>query len=171
MTRERYFTANWEWGCCGEPLRVGDQVELEVQYDSEYAQSMRSELASVLSEPLTGVETHHDDEVLTRYGRILALDAVIAQTQWTVTPRMTPDPPLQDLGGGVFVSFGNAQPGQAEGVHKAGSGQLVPIVVVPDDAVEPEDSDPDLTVFGVQTRPNLMGYVITLEVAEGQDRS
>jgi len=165
MTRERYYTADWEWGCCGGPLRVGDQVELEVQCDSEYARNMRSELATVLAEPLTGVETHHDDEVVIRRGRIVALDAVIADTRWTVTPREIPGPGREDFGDGIFASFGSAEPGQAEGTRIEGTSRLMPITVVPDGAAEPEGSGPDCAVIGEQVRPGLDGYVITIEVS------
>ena len=164
MKLERYYTAEWEWGCCGDPLRIGDIAELDVQYDTEYAQTMRSELSSVLPKPITGVETHHDDETVVRQGRIVALDAVIADMKWTVTPRTTPDPPLQDLGGGVFVSFGNTKPGEAEGERQTGTSRLKPVSVVPDPDAQPEGAGPDRTVFGEQISPEISGYLITLEV-------
>lgn len=166
MMRERYYTSAWEWECCGGPLRVGDAAELEVQYDSDYAESMRSELANELPEPLTGVESHHDDESVVQHGRIVALDAVIADMKWVVTPRDTPTPRLQALGDGSFVSFGNTEPGQAEGESVQGTSRLVPVSVLPDEAAVPEGAGPDLTVFGEQISPELTGYVITIEVFE-----
>lgn len=162
---ERYYTADWEWDCCGGLLRVGDDAELEVQYDSDYAKTMRTELAIVLPEPLTGVESHHDDKSVVHRGRIVALDAVITDAKWVVTPRAARAPRMQPLGDGSFVSFGNTARGQAEGENVKGTSRLVPVSVLPDRAVEPEDAGPDLTDYGEQISPELTGYVITVEVS------
>ncbi|WP_396275198.1 DUF6578 domain-containing protein [Glutamicibacter sp. PS] len=162
--RERYYTAAWEWGCCGTPLHVGDDVELEVQYDSDYAGIMRAELASVLSASLTGVETRHDDDMVVRRGRIVALDGVISDTKWVVTPRTTQDPPIHSMGNGAIVSFGNTAPGEAEGTAVEGTSRLVPVAAVPDADAQPAGTEPDLTVYGEQITAALSGYVITLEV-------
>lgn len=162
---ERYYTSAWEWECCGGPLRVGDEAELEVQYDSDSAKSMRTELANELPAPLTGVESHHDDESVVQRGRIVALDAVIADAKWVVTPRATPSPRMQPMGDGSFASFGNTAPGQAEGQKMRGTSRLVPVLVLPDEAAEPEEAGPDLTVFGEQISPELTGYVITIELS------
>lgn len=162
--RERYYTAAWEWECCGTPLHVGDDAELEVQYDSDYARIMRAELASVLPASLTGVETHHDDDMVVRRGRIVALGGVISDTKWAVTPRTTQDPPRRFMGDGVIVSFGNTAPGEAEGTSVKGTSRLVPVSAVPDVDARPTGTEPDLTVFGEQITADLSGYVITLEV-------
>lgn len=162
--RERYFSAGWEWECCGGPLRIGDDADLRVQYDSEYVRTKSSEFASVLPEPLTGVEVHHDDDTVLRRGRVVALDAVIADTKWVETPRERPEPPLRVIGRGVAVGVGGTALGQAAGEFVEGTSRVVPISVVPDADARPEGAAPDLTVYGEQVRPALAGYVITIEV-------
>ena len=167
--RESYFSAEWEWACCGGPLRVGDPAELQVQGDSEYARSMRVELAGVLPEPLAGVETHHEDDddvsVRVRKGRVVELHAVIEDMRWNVTPRATPDPPAQLFGKGAYAIAGNTAPGQASGEHIAGTSRILPISVVPDSGAIPAGAEPDLAEFGEQIRPHLAGYVITIDAS------
>ncbi|WP_334123154.1 DUF6578 domain-containing protein [Glutamicibacter sp.] len=161
---ERYFTEEWEWECCGGDLLIGQDVQLCVEVDSEYAQNMRAEFTHVLPEALTGVETHHDDDPVIINGRVVALHAVIADVKWTVTPRTTPDPVPQVLGDGVVISIGNTELGQAEGENVKGTSRLLPVSTLPDRSVVPEDSEPDCSVLGEQIRADLSGYVITIEV-------
>lgn len=164
--RERYFSAEWEWACCGGPLHVGDLAELRVQEDSEYARSVRAELAAAMPEPLTGVETHHDDDgdvrIEVREGRVVALHAVIEDLRWTVRPRVTPEPVARSLGDGWSAVAGNTAPVQASGERVKSTSRIVPLSVVPDVEAIPPDADPDLTVFGEQIRPHLAGYLITI---------
>ena len=167
--REAYFSSEWEWACCGGPLRVGELVELRVQEDSEYARSMRVELADVLSATLTGVETHHEDNdeagIQVRNGRVTALHAVIEDMRWSVEPRTTPDPPARHLGEGMYAIAGNIAPGQASGKSIASTSRILPISVVPDPSAAPGDAEPDLARFGEQIRPHLAGYIITIDAS------
>ena len=165
--RERYFSAEWEWACCGGPLHVGDLAELRVRRDSEYARSMRAELAGAMPEPLAGIETHHEDDdgdvpIEAREGRVVALHAVIEDMRWTVTPRMTAEPVARSLGDDRSAAAGQTAPGRASGERVASTSRIVPLSVVPDVGAIPSDEAPDPAVFGEQVRPHLAGYLITI---------
>jgi len=173
MSRERYFAAEWEWACCGGPLRVGDAVTLRVQRGTAHADEMRRRLEGVLPGPLTGVETHHDDgvvenpdeDVVERPGVVVALDAVVGDVRWQVVEREGAGPRTVDLGDGTSATFGSAAPTQAVGEQVPGTARTVPVAVVPAAGVVPPGTGPDLARPGVQVRPSHDGYVITLELS------
>ena len=76
MQTESFYAAVWEFGCCGGPLVIGGNARLLVQYEGEYADEMREKLATITSQPLAGVEAHHDDESYELTGKIIALDGL-----------------------------------------------------------------------------------------------
>ena len=168
MVKRKYYSAEWEWGCCGGPLAVGDEAELSIIHDPERLQELVEQFGGQ-DLGLDGIEAHHDDPVQLVRGRVTGLQAVVQDTEWTMTPRdLSGRPEPAQLGNGSFAVFGSYEPWCAEGRTLPGAPRIEEIDVIPD-----WENYPSLPLAADQTgrkagqvviRPELCGYLITLDV-------
>jgi hypothetical protein len=72
----RVSLTEWEWACCGDPFRVGDEVDFGIE-----SRTLHPALAAILGPELAAtvdaVESHHVEEFADRVrGRVVAIHTV-----------------------------------------------------------------------------------------------
>jgi hypothetical protein len=180
----RVWLTDWEWGCCGDPFAVGDEVDFGIETrtpGSEFADAVGHELAATID----ALESHHEEEFPDRVrGRVTSVFAVTHEVVErrhlrrpgrgapadAIMPADGEEWPMvgRDLGNGV--SFGS-RPSRyvIEAVPVAGSATLTPVrgIRLADD--RDENTTPDVDTFDdppVERRArSLMGWLVEVDEA------
>lgn len=72
----RVWLTNWEWGCCGDPFVVGDDVDFDIATRTIHP-LLADDLGQQLADTVDAVESHHEEEFTDRVrGRVVAVHAV-----------------------------------------------------------------------------------------------
>lgn len=91
MAIERVWLHEWEWACCGDPFRVGDDVTLMV--DREITSELRTYAGDTIAATLDAVESHHEEGGATPLvGTVRAVYGVVIEYRERRVPRV-PRPP------------------------------------------------------------------------------
>jgi hypothetical protein len=115
----RVWLTGWEWGCCGDPFAIGDDVDFGIETRAPGG-AFAELLGPALAPTVDALESHHEQEFVDRVrGRVIAVNAVAHEVierrtlrrpghgapanatmpadgeEWPVTGR--------ELGNGVFV--------------------------------------------------------------------
>lgn len=72
----RLWLTEWEWACCGDPFRLGDEVDFGVESRTAHP-ALAEELGAELAATVDAMESHHVEEFTDRVrGRVVAISAV-----------------------------------------------------------------------------------------------